>query len=237
MALGMAKYPVGIGAINDTQRGSRAARSVQDTLMRHLTPAQDWLNIPTPSLTPLPRPTILTNDIGGVLNTVSHSRLSAVLDKTGFPKYTVNGQKTFAPTEHRIFTLTEKSSIPTLSTQDSPKALIYYQSYLSFPLSQLFQNQQLSWNATASTWTTTRGSKRRKAYCTPTLDSRNVSTNRSNNQSHSDFNTQPTKPTEFISMQPQPAEPTPPQLLLSWGILQLHPKIQSCSSESQSITS
>lgn len=86
----IAAHAIAIGAIDNNQLASRAQRSVQDALLRQLTPAQDWLLTPTKTGQPPPpltRPTLLANDIEGALNTVRNNRLVNVMERSGFPKY------------------------------------------------------------------------------------------------------------------------------------------------------
>lgn len=73
----IAQSAAATGAINDSGTGSHANRSVQDTLLHLLTPAQKWLAVSKTAFTikkkiePI-RPSILANHMDGTFNTVRH---------------------------------------------------------------------------------------------------------------------------------------------------------------------
>lgn len=95
----VAKYALRVGAIDETQTGSREGRSVQDALIALFTPAQEWLSqretYQKPGSQPTLRQTILANDIEGAFNTVHHERLINVMTLYGFPAYIVNWTRDF----------------------------------------------------------------------------------------------------------------------------------------------
>lgn len=80
----LAHIAVQIRAIDDTQMGSRAQHSAQDTLFRILTPAQTWLEPKKDTVRyGILHPTILANDIDGAFNTVRYERLHDVISLSG----------------------------------------------------------------------------------------------------------------------------------------------------------
>lgn len=113
MAQRIVNYSEKIGAINSSQEGSTAGRSVQDALMRFRTLAQEWLNIPitTSSCLP-PRSTILGSDIDGAFNTVRYNRQIDVLSGIDFPRYAVRWTENFCTERKHSFHFDSKSDNP-----------------------------------------------------------------------------------------------------------------------------
>lgn len=85
-----------IGAIDETQHGPGANRSVQDAVLRLLTPAETRLSggktgYKKTGQQPLPtRPTLVANDIDRAFNTVRHKCLNEVMTEIGFASYVLN---------------------------------------------------------------------------------------------------------------------------------------------------